>query len=370
MSEDLLSENERERKKLTLFNEQLEKAGARRRVLGQCVIKPIDWAVKGLIPTNGVTVLYGASGSGKTFLAAHLALCVASGADFLKHRVKKGKVVYIAAESPTSLERRLAVMSQLDTKSYGGYEFVGDEVSIYQGGIDLFIKEKAMALIAAIKNFHDMFDPVGVCIIDTLAAAFSGIDENSNDMATVVKIAEYIQRELFCPVVIIHHTGKDTTRGLRGHSSLRGGIEQALYVEGMANPRRIFVDKIKDEKTGDETPFDLISIDTEIVDSDGEAVKGCLVQYGAFDAVPKTSDKKKGKLSDVGALAYQAYEVAFKNIQYPDKVVSKAAYDEQLKIAFAEVESKYRKQAITRGLINVVAKKWLTKNDRDEYFYA
>lgn len=55
--------------------EYLSRVGIKRSTLGSCKIKPLDWAVKGLIPTNGITVLYGASGSGKTFLAAHLALC-------------------------------------------------------------------------------------------------------------------------------------------------------------------------------------------------------------------------------------------------------------------------------------------------------
>lgn len=368
MSEQSLEDNDKERKKLALFNEQLEKAGARRRVLGQCVIKPIDWAVKGLIPTNGVTVLYGASGSGKTFLAAHLALCIASGADFLKHRVNKGKVVYIAAESPTSLERRLAVMYQLNKTGYGGYEFVGDEVSIYQGGIDLFRKDEAMALIAAIKNFHEMLDPVGVCIIDTLAAAFGGIDENSNDMATVVKIAEYIQRELFCPVVIIHHTGKDTTRGLRGHSSLRGGIEQALYVDGMENPRRIFVDKIKDEKTGDETPFDLISIDTDILDSDGEVVKGCIVQYGAFDAVA-TSGKKRAKLIPHGETALKAFNAALDSIA-PNRYVPEELFREHLKPLFSHHDQKHRKTFANRGITDLINKNYIEVNSRGEYVYC
>lgn len=359
--------NEKERKRLALLNEQLNKSSLRRRVLGQCEIKPIDWAVKGLIPTNGITVLYGASGSGKTFLAAHLALCIASGAHFLKHKVKKGKVVYIAAESPTSLERRLAVMSQLDKTGYSGYEFVGDEVSIFTGDIDLF--KQPEKVVEGIKLFHDtLLEQIGVCLIDTLAAAFAGIDENSIDMAMVVKVAEYIQQELHCPVVIIHHTGKDATRGLRGHSSLRGGIEQALYVEGMANPRRIFVDKIKDEKTGEETPFDLISIDTEIVDADGEPVMGCLVQYGAFDKV-SSSGKKRGKLTDNGTTALKGFQAALDSIT-PNRCVSEEVFKEHLKPLFQHHGVKHMTTKINRGIDNLINTNHIEVNERGEYVFC
>ena len=224
--------------------------------------------------------------------------------------------------------------------------------------------------MVAIDLFHDMLDDVGLCIIDTLSAAFAGLDENSGDMAIVVKQAEYIQRKLLCPVVIIHHTGKDVGRGLRGHSSLRGNIEQALYVEGLANPRLIKVDKIKDEKIGEETTFDLISIDTGVLDDDGSPVMGCLVQLSAFDAVVKRSDSKKGKLSDHGANALKAYEEAYKNIQYPNTIVSRELFNSYLQKYFKDIDSKHRKQAIGRALLNVVAKNYLTCNDRDEYFYT
>lgn len=347
--------------------EYLSRVGIKRSTLGSCKIKPLDWAVKGLIPTNGITVLYGASGSGKTFLAAHLALCIASGSDFLKHKVKKkGVVIYIAAESPTSLERRLAVMSQLNEIGYGNFKFKGNEVSIFKGNIDLF--NYPDNLIGAIELFHDALDGVGLCIIDTLSAAFAGLDENSGDMALVVKQAEYIQRKLLCPVVIIHHTGKDVGRGLRGHSSLRGNIEQALYVEGLTNPRLIKVDKIKDEKLNDETPFDLISVDTGILDDDGGPVMGCLVQIAAFDAIPN-SGKAKGKLTPHGTNALKAFQNAMK-VVYPARCVTEELFRGQLKPLFQHHGIKHSNTYTNRGITNLLSSKYIEVNDSGEYVYC
>lgn len=346
----------------------LEEVGIRCEVLGKCEIKPIDWAVKGLIPTSGITVLYGASGSGKTFLAAHLALCIASGADFLKHKVKnRGTVIYLAAESPTSLERRLAVMSKLDKTGYGGYKFSGQEVAIFKGNIDLF--NKPDSVMEAIKVFFDpLLDPIGICIIDTLSAAYAGLDENSGDMALVVKQAENISRELLCPVVIVHHTGKDTTRGLRGHSSLRGNIEQALYVDYSNGQRSIKVDKIKDEKLGDEVSFDLISIDTGIVDEDGEIVKGCLVQYGAFDAVAKGVNNR-GALIPHGTTALKAFNAALDSIA-PNRYVPEELFREHLRPLFSHHDQKHRKTYADRGITDLINKNYIEVNSRGEYVYC
>ena len=345
----------------------LSSIGIGRSTLGDCKIRPLEWAVKGLIPAHGITVLYGASGSGKTFLAAHLALCVASGSDFLRHKVKKkGVVVYIAAESPTSLERRLAVMSQLNEIGYRNFKFRGDEISIFKGNIDLF--NYPDNVIGAIELFHDALDDVGLCIIDTLSAAFAGLDENSGDMAIVVKQAEYIQRKLLCPVVIVHHTGKDVGRGLRGHSSLRGNIEQALYVEGLANPRLIKVDKIKDEKIGDETTFDLISIDTGILDDDGSPVMGCLVQIAAFDAM-QNSSKAKGKLTPHGANALKGFQNAMK-VASPARCITEELFREHLKPLFQHHGIKHSTTYTNRGITNLLSSKYIEVNDRGEYVYC
>lgn len=323
--------------------------------------KPYEWTIKGLIPTNGITVLYGASGSGKTFATTHMALCVASGSDFLGHKVKrKGKVIYIAAESPESLKRRIAIMRDFDKVAYRGHQFNGKEISIYDGNIDLLGDPHAM--IAAIRAFHDRIlddGEVALVVIDTLSAAFSGLDENSVEMATAVKHAKLIQDELGCAVVIIHHTGKDEDRGARGHSSLRGNVEQVIQIKGMKNPRQLIVDKVKDEQLGTQCQFDLIAINIGL-DAEGEPMSGCLVQQAAFDAITRPSKKP---LTDVGNVAWKAFNEARGTSASVNKDVFKSAIQAQ----YQHFEPKHRSTYANRGITQLISRNYIELNEQGEY---
>lgn len=60
---------------------------------------PIEWCVESIFPRSSVSMLVGASGSKKTFLAIDLAVCVALGKPWLGHAVKQGPVLYIDEQS-------------------------------------------------------------------------------------------------------------------------------------------------------------------------------------------------------------------------------------------------------------------------------
>jgi hypothetical protein len=68
---------------------------------------PGDWLIKGILPDAELVVLFGASGSGKTFVALDMAFHVAMGLPWRGHRSKKGKVVIIAAEGAGGLNKRV-----------------------------------------------------------------------------------------------------------------------------------------------------------------------------------------------------------------------------------------------------------------------
>jgi hypothetical protein len=73
--------------------------------------------------------------------------------------------------------------------------------------------------------------PVRLVIIDTLARAMAGGDENSGqDMGEAVKSIDIVRNATGAHVCIIHHSGKDAARGARGHSSLRAAIDTEIEV--------------------------------------------------------------------------------------------------------------------------------------------
>ena len=73
--------------------------------------------------------------------------------------------------------------------------------------------------------------PMRWVIIDTLARAMAGMEENSaKDMGAAIAGMETISSALDCAVTVIHHSGKDTSRGERGSNSLRGAAEASIEV--------------------------------------------------------------------------------------------------------------------------------------------
>lgn len=67
---------------------------------------PLQWFVAGLVPEGHLTMLIADGGTGKSFLALHLALCIASGQPFLGRGVDRGRVLYIDHELDEDEQRR------------------------------------------------------------------------------------------------------------------------------------------------------------------------------------------------------------------------------------------------------------------------
>jgi hypothetical protein len=117
----------------------------------------------------------------------------------------------------------------------------------------------------------------GVVCIDTLNRAAPGMDENdSKSMGEVISAAKAIQAELGGLVLVVHHTGKDATKGLRGHSSLHAALDCAIEVSREGDQRQWSIHKAKDGKDGEAQPFrlEVVEIGT---DEDGESITSCVV---------------------------------------------------------------------------------------------
>lgn len=77
-------------------------------------------------------------------------------------------------------------------------------------------------------------------------------------------------------VVLVHHTGKDSAKGLRGHSSLFAAMDAAIEVSRDGARREWRVAKSKDGQEGDAHPFRL-QIESLGVDENGDAITSCVV---------------------------------------------------------------------------------------------
>jgi hypothetical protein len=231
-------------------------------------IPPIQWRVKGLLPTKGLAAIYGPSGSGKSFLALDLSFAIASGVGWFDRRTAQCPVTYVMLEGEAGLHNRLKAWEQ----HYGK-----DSPSAFGAIVQPF----GLMETQQVDDLGSVLPLGGVVMIDTLNRAAPAADENSSsDMGRILEGAKMLQRITDGLVVLIHHTGKDATKGLRGHSSLHAALDAGVEVERTAAGRSWRVGKAKDGEDGLSVPFALrrVLLGT---DSDGDEVSSCVVERDA-----------------------------------------------------------------------------------------
>ena len=247
-----------------------------------------SWIVKGLVPNANLGVIYGASGSGKSFFVLDLMAAVARAATAqqikdalaegktLKHSTWRGlkvsgaKVCWIAAEGQEDMRKRV--------QAYGLFNNVP-------------LTELPMEFIDVAPNFLEAADIKAVIkqmrakghfdivVVDTLAQVMSGGNENSGeDMGKVLAYCREITRLTGAMVILIHHSGKDESRGARGWSGLRAAADFEFEVIRADEDRVVTVTKMKGGADGAEYGFRL-QIQEVGVDDDGDTETTCVVEY-------------------------------------------------------------------------------------------
>lgn len=237
-----------------------------------CSAPPLTWIVKKILPAQGLAAIYGASGTGKSFLALDLAAAVAEGEKWFHHRVSQVPVVYLALEGGAGMRVRVQAWVKAKTRN------MSDELGfIYDAQFNLRSEDgnDIIKLGAAIKAAG--MDG-GLLIVDTLNQASAGADENSSkDMGEMVSALKGLQLALGGLILIVHHSGKDKDRGMRGHSSLHAALDAIIEVEpDYESGQGLFkwrLAKAKDSAAIDDQSFSLDSVmlgfdtDNDVVDS-------------------------------------------------------------------------------------------------------
>lgn len=230
----------------------------------------LEWLVKGVLPKAQLGALYGASGSGKSFFAIDLAMCIARGLPWRGHRVKQTRVAYIIAEGADGFMLRV--------DAYARQHGIAEPNDVPMRGLtaapDLRKAPDVKDLIRGIKAFGE----VGLVIVDTLAQTTPGANENSSeDMSPAIKNCQAIHEATGAMVLLVHHSGKDAAKGMRGWSGMRGALDAELEVVRTATGRKVTLTKAKDGKDGTEWGFDL-DIVTLGLDEDGDEITSCVVR--------------------------------------------------------------------------------------------
>jgi len=245
---------------------------------------PASWLVKGLLPQAGLAVVFGESGSGKTFFVLDVIGSIARGIPWRGRRVTAGSAIYVCAEGEAGFRNRLQAYCQ-----FHGLEDL--PLGVIADAPNLLEKVDVKDLLASVKAYGQ----VDIIVLDTFAQVMPGGNENSGeDVGRALAHCRALHRATGALVVLVHHAGKDSSKGARGWSGLRAAADAEIEIERSENARTARITKLKDAEDGGEFGFRLNGVEIG-TDEDGEVITSCVVAHGEVErkrAVPK-GDKQK-----------------------------------------------------------------------------
>ena len=250
-------------------------------------LPPLRWRIRGVLPETGIAAIYGPSGSGKSFLALDALASVASGREWFGNRVMLAPVLYVALEGEAGIAQRVHACEDRYGRFPRGFKFILDGFDIRKHG-----DRAALAAAAVAAGYRD-----GVLCIDTLNRAAPGADENdSATMGAIIAAAKALQSELGGLILLVHHTGKDASKGLRGHSSLHAALDSAVCVSREGDRREWVVAKSKDGEGGKTHTFRLCVVEVGEDAEDGEPITSCVVEplTDSRETLPKAKMPRGG----------------------------------------------------------------------------
>jgi hypothetical protein len=252
------------------------------------------YVVKGWLSPAAMSVVYGDSNVGKTFFALDLCYHVAKGQTWSGCRVHGGATLYIAAEGGLGVGNRIAALADRE----------GVPLWTLPTAIDLCKKDAdTKALIEMIAHLAKLHGGYALIVIDTLARAMGNGDENASpDMGAFVRNIDRLRATTGAHVMAIHHAGKDSSKGARGHSSLRAATDTEIELTKEGSVIVAEARKQRDMPGGRTFAYQLAEVELGR-DQDGDKVTTCVV-------APCEAPERMPKLSGSATIALQALDDA------------------------------------------------------------
>jgi AAA domain len=263
---------------------------------------PIAWTIRGLLPKTGLAALYGASGSGKSFLALDMGASIAAGLkEWYGLRISKCPVTYCVLEGEAGMGKRVAAWEAHSQNE------IAEMLRFIAQPFDITVASDVQELAAAIRAAGGTD---GLIVLDTLNRAAPGADENSSkDMGEIIANAKALQQLTGGLVLLVHHTGKDETKGMLGHSSLFAAMDAVVAVMNSKDKGLSWgVAKSKDDVTGTFYPFRLEQVVVG-TDDEGEDVTSCV----AVSIAPPFALRKSKQLGQHQQAALQVLGTLFES---------------------------------------------------------
>lgn len=261
------------------------------------------YLVKRLIPANSVGYIFGASGTGKTFVTFDIIAAIARGLPWRGLKVKQGAVVYICAEGAHGFRTRIkAYCKTYDIEN-------PEDLPIYVIAAKPNLMDKAeMKLLYAAIEALDI--PIAAIVLDTYAACMSGDENSSVDVTKVLNNVNILQKGFGTTILLVHHAGKDSGRGARGWSGLRSAVDFEYEVVKEGDVHALACTKMKDGMDFGYYGFLLREVGLG-VDEDLDVITSCVIEHTERKPLDKVSKSRSVKASRAEEDVYHAVQELF-----------------------------------------------------------
>lgn len=260
---------------------------------------PPPWLLEGVAPVNGMMLVHGKSGAGKSYICLDIALCIATGKPWHGHKVKQGPVLFMSAEGQDGLSSRVRAWM--------------DKYGLATGSLPMFhVLETVDPLdreaMWALGNLITKRQPIAV-FSDTWGAHMGGGGGDVNapkDTGQAVAAWRKLMDTHRFSAWLLHHQGhKENGRAL-GSGALKAAAENEIsMVQDLAG-----IITVTNLKRRDKGGFDAMRFILEVrnlgIDANGDKDEACvpvLATEPAPEADPESTTETSQKALTLLSLA-------------------------------------------------------------------
>ena len=246
-----------------------------------------SYLIKGWLGRSQMSVVYGPSNVGKSFYCLDMAFSVAADQPWNGARVKGGAVLYLATEGGDAFRNRLYAIKEAKGVTDAPLLVRPSPIDLLRAEVDM---PALMALCDEVKAEHG---DIQMIVVDTLSRAMAGGNENGpEDMTRFIANVDALRDLTGAHIMIVHHSGKDTAAGARGHSSLRAATDTEIELEVDESGLRM----AKTTKQRDMEPKPPFGFKLDVhklgLDEDGDTVTTCTILPASEEDVAEAKAKR------------------------------------------------------------------------------
>ena len=208
-----------------------------------------DTLIRKVICNRELSFMYGPSNTGKTYLSLQMARSIGSGDNFFGYEVEQGAVLYLAAESVNTVYQRIKFMSNYYRSKVENIFIVDASSLTFRDGSGFDVIK---AHVKKIQRDHKV--KVRMVVGDTWVRLTSGINENSADeVAPIIDGLQRLAKETDLHIMMIHHTGKDSDKGMRGSYTMVSNPDTIIGLHATEEGNKFFTIEKQKSMIKDET---------------------------------------------------------------------------------------------------------------------